>query len=123
MSITPPVNSFNNKLTPPMAYDLSNSEMIVPIKGILPCLLFLWAVNTPVQSQSVLHGKITDSKTQSAIPFVNLFFANTLIGTSANAEGEYTFPKAAYGKYDLVISCLGYERKQITIILVCRISK
>jgi hypothetical protein len=117
MSTTPLVNSLKMNCTTPMAYDLSNSEMIVLIKGTLLFLLFLWLVNTPAQSQSVLHGKITDSKTQAAIPFVNLFFVNTLIGTSANTEGEYTFPKAAYGKYDLVISCLGYERKQITVDL------
>jgi hypothetical protein len=62
-----------------------------------------------------IMGKVTDSLTKEAIPFVNLVLKGTAIGTTTNFEGEFTLETKV--KSDtLVFSCIGYKVKKIPII-------
>jgi len=56
-----------------------------------------------------LSGHISDNKTGKPIPFVNVFFNNTKIGTTSNVEGDYIIYNLDSGLYTLVISMVGYE--------------
>lgn len=59
--------------------------------------------------QASLSGKVLDRNTQQAVPFATVFFASTTFGSSANENGEYQILKVPKGKYDIIVSCVGYE--------------
>ncbi len=68
-----------------------------------------------VQAQNELSGRIIDSLTQAPVPFASVYFANTTIGTFTNDKGEFVFRNFASGKYDLIVSFLGYKTVQTSI--------
>ncbi|NND15386.1 MAG: carboxypeptidase-like regulatory domain-containing protein [Eudoraea sp.] len=73
------------------------------------CVLFVSVLG----AQSIrVEGFVLDSKTQEAIPYVNLSFLNTLKGTSTDEKGHYFIdvPTVLLEK-DVHISSLGYEEK------------
>ena len=74
---------------------------------IVPFLYFIHT-NALAQNQSV-SGHISDIKTGEPIPFVNVFFNNTTIGTTSDTEGNYRIAHLDSGLYTLVISMVGYE--------------
>lgn len=57
-------------------------------------------------------GVIRDSLSHEPLPYVNVFFANTSIGTSTNSKGEFILSGFPSGKYDLTISFVGYKTQQ-----------
>lgn len=66
-------------------------------------------------SQSALSGKVLDSLTHKPIPYVNVFFANTTIGTVTDTTGSFTIRNIPNGKYDLTFSFVGYSTIQFPI--------
>ena len=56
-----------------------------------------------------MTGKITNSQTGEPIPFANIFFAHTTIGTSSLVDGSFAITKIPVGKYDLVVEVVGYH--------------
>lgn len=62
-----------------------------------------------------LSGRVVDAETNEAIPFVNVFFANTSIGASTGADGDFSFGRFAPGKYDLTVTYVGYATFQQTL--------
>lgn len=67
------------------------------------------------KSQNVLTGKVTDSRTLEPVPFANVFFANTSIGTISNEKGEFVLQKFQSGKYDLIVSFMGYKTFEMSL--------
>jgi len=61
-----------------------------------------------------VRGSIIDSKTKEKIPFVNLLFEGTSIGTVSDFEGVF-FLETDEKAESLLISCLGYENKTISV--------
>ncbi len=59
-----------------------------------------------------IAGAVRDSLSQEPLPYVNVFFANTSIGTSTNSNGEFILSGFSSGKYDLTISFVGYKTQQ-----------
>ncbi|WP_394975768.1 carboxypeptidase-like regulatory domain-containing protein [uncultured Croceitalea sp.] len=55
-------------------------------------------------------GVVIDTKTKQPIPYVNLSFLNTLVGTSTNEEGKFSLeiPKTYLTK-EIHVSSLGYK--------------
>lgn len=66
----------------------------------------------PVASQNMLSGKVLDSLTREPIQYVNVFFANTSIGSVTDAHGEFEIRDFPSGKYDLTVSFVGYTTVQ-----------
>jgi len=54
-----------------------------------------------------VSGKVTDLKTNEALPYVNIRVLNKSTGTAANADGSYLL-KLVPGNYILVASYIGY---------------
>ena len=79
------------------------------MKNIFIILLFL---SFAVKAQYTLSGKVLDSDSKQPIPHVNVFFANTFIGTVTNEQGEFTIKNISSGKYDLTASMVGYNIAQ-----------
>lgn len=68
----------------------------------------LWLLAlTSVLAQGI-KGRITDAKTQTAIPGATIVVANTNLGATTDANGDYSL-KVNPGTYTLRVSFIGYE--------------
>ena len=66
-------------------------------------------------SQSILRGKVTDGKSGEPVPFANVFFSNTTMGSPTLENGTFEIKNIPNGKYDLTVSMVGYKRFQQAI--------
>lgn len=62
-----------------------------------------------------ISGVVRDAKTAEAVPFANVFIANTTKGTTTNEKGEYIISKIPYGTVIISVSFLGYAPARQTI--------
>lgn len=56
-----------------------------------------------------LSGKIIEANSKKPIAAASVYLSNTSIGCVSNNNGEFTLEKIPTGKYDLIVSCLGFE--------------
>jgi hypothetical protein len=61
-------------------------------------------------SQSTLSGSITDKQSAEPIPYANIYFAHTTLGTSTRTDGTFVIGRIPNGKYDLMVEVVGYQR-------------
>lgn len=66
-------------------------------------------------AQHKVTGKIVSAETQKPIPSASVFFSNTSKGSSTNDQGLFTIENIPDGRFDLVVSCLGYETSVQTV--------
>ncbi len=72
----------------------------------LPCLL---AVNGVLMAQeTVVQGKVTDASSGDPVPFVNVVFKGTSIGTATDFDGNFTL-KTNNATDSLIASYIGYK--------------
>jgi hypothetical protein len=79
---------------------------------MLACLFGLWI---SAKSQNVVTGTVLDSLTREPVPFANVYFANTSLGTYSSEDGKFTLKNFPDGKYDLTVSFVGYQTAQIAL--------
>ncbi len=60
-----------------------------------------------ISNKVLIAGYIYDTKTQAAIPYVNVFVKNSRVGTISDTSGYFIL--SATPKDTLIISCLGYK--------------
>ena len=61
------------------------------------------------QSSNIIKGKVVNDADNSAIVNCSVFINNTSKGTVTNASGEFELTNFSPGKYQLVVSSIGYE--------------
>ena len=61
-------------------------------------------------TQSVLRGKVSDGKNGEPVPFANVFFSHTTMGSPTLENGTFEIKNIPNGKYDLTVSVVGYKR-------------
>jgi hypothetical protein len=66
-------------------------------------------------AQNIITGQVVDSLTKKPVPFANVFFANTTIGTVTDTSGYFSIRNFPSGKYDLTVSFVGYNTYQKSI--------
>lgn len=66
-------------------------------------------------AQPALRGKVIAGDTKQPIHLANVFLSNTSIGTVTNAEGVFVLERFPQGRFDVVVSCIGYETYVTTI--------
>ena len=72
-------------------------------------ILVFFLVNTSLLAQkTIVNGKITDKNTGEVLPFVNVVFQNSKIGTSTDINGNYSLV-TYYPTDSLQVSSLGYR--------------
>jgi hypothetical protein len=76
---------------------------------ILLLILCLLSGGFTFSQHTSLSGKILDKNTQQAVPFATIFLASTTFGVSATEDGHYQIANIPKGKYDVIVSCVGYE--------------
>lgn len=65
-------------------------------------------------AQTVISGTVSSTKGEALIG-ANLYIENSYDGTSANAEGSFSFSTTLRGTQTLIVSSLGFEPQKITI--------
>lgn len=76
-------------------------------------LFFLVASVTALAQETIVKGKITDAASGDPIPFVNVIYQGTTIGTTTDFNGNYTIKTTTPGD-TLVASYIGYKpRKKV----------
>ena len=88
------------------------------IKALFPVLFFtlllLAELSAQSKSKSTISGRITDAETGAPMFGVNLFLANTTIGSTTWMDGTYIIENIPLGLYDLIVSHIGYKIKPLT---------
>ena len=77
------------------------------ISRLIYGFLFLFCINTFGQT---LKGKVVDALSKAPLESVSVYFNNTTIGTTTNAEGEFSIDYNDAVRSPLIISYLGYEK-------------
>ncbi len=88
-------------------------------RGVLPMLfkkecytflLFLLSFNCIAQQETIITGHVSEVGTNSGIPFVNIYFKGTFIGTVTDFDGNYSITTTT-PKDSIYISLIGYKSK------------
>jgi hypothetical protein len=78
---------------------------------LFPAVIFL-ILFTPIHAQITIHGKIVDEDSGTPLENVNVFLANTSLGTASGKNGEFIINNVPFGTYDIVFSYVGYETEK-----------
>lgn len=75
--------------------------------------------NPELQTQTI-RGAVVDRDSKITLPFANVVVLNTypLIGTTTDADGNFTFEDLPTGRYTLKASYVGYEEAVLSEILL-----
>ncbi len=80
------------------------------MKALACILLLLTACTTTICAQTyILHGSVTDSATGKGVIGASVFLSNTSIGTATGNDGSFTLHSVPHGRFDLIVSSLGYN--------------
>ncbi len=74
-------------------------------KIITPLIL----ISTLALAQNTVFGTITDRANGDALPGANVIFSGTSLGTAADGEGYFEINNVPNGKYEIMVSFIGYE--------------
>ncbi|KAA0261502.1 MAG: PEGA domain-containing protein, partial [Chlorobiota bacterium] len=77
-------------------------------------LLLLLSVVTVYGQNGSIGGKITDKKTESGLPGVNVILKGTYYGAATDVDGNFLIRNVAPGSYTVEISFIGYKTVQFT---------
>ena len=66
-------------------------------------------------AQNTVRGRVLDAQTKEALPFANVFFASTTIGSSTKEDGAFYFEGFPDGKYDLTVRIIGYQSYHLSV--------
>lgn len=66
-------------------------------------------------AQTDLGGKVLAADNKVPVASANVYISNSSIGTITDEKGQFVIRNFPAGRYDLVISCIGYETQVITL--------
>jgi len=84
--------------------------------SLLWVLAFLAGAGSVMAQKTKVHGYILDKQTNEPIPFVNIAFNQTKIGTSSNMEGHYSL-ESYYATDSLLVSSVGFIPQKVAVKL------
>jgi len=61
-------------------------------------------------AQIIIQGKVINEATGTPLQGTSIYFNNTTIGTSTNADGRFSLPLPEIENAELIISSVGYQR-------------
>ncbi len=71
----------------------------------------------PAASQTTLRGTVVDRETGTPLPGAHVFVAQSMVGTTTDAEGRFALRDLRSGAAHLVISMVGYATQKKTLLL------
>ncbi|MES2004776.1 MAG: carboxypeptidase-like regulatory domain-containing protein [Bacteroidota bacterium] len=78
-------------------------------------LLFFLLLSGLGQAQVSLNGQVLGADNKQPIASANVYLSNSSIGTITNEKGQFIIHNFPSGRYDLVVSCIGYVTQVITV--------
>lgn len=81
-------------------------------RKVLMTIVLLMTANF-VLAQGTIKGTIVDSKTKETVPFANVVAkqdGKQIRGTMTDFDGSFTIKPLNVGKYDIEVTCVGYNR-------------
>jgi hypothetical protein len=83
------------------------------IKATIACLILISGAS--LKSQTIINGIVIDSVTKEPLPFVNVVFNHSTVGTITDYNGSY-FLKTYTPTDTLVATCMGYENQKFKVV-------
>lgn len=62
-----------------------------------------------------IEGHVLDNKTHEPISYASILIKGTTIGTLSDKDGDFIFRELKEGDYTLVVSFVGYEKREYTL--------
>ncbi len=62
-----------------------------------------------IYSQNTLKGNVTNSETNEAVIFANIYFPELEKGSTTNENGDFTITNLPNGNFNIVVSSIGFE--------------
>ncbi|MBS1682349.1 MAG: carboxypeptidase-like regulatory domain-containing protein [Bacteroidetes bacterium] len=87
-------------------------KKLVLLVGIL--LTYLSCLS---QTLGSVQGSVRDATTREELPGANVYLANTSIGVATNNDGVFLLDNIPAGKYDLIVSMIGYKSYSKTMLI------
>ncbi|WP_295118398.1 carboxypeptidase-like regulatory domain-containing protein [uncultured Chitinophaga sp.] len=72
---------------------------------------------TDLFAQSRITGKVISEKDGAALPFASVFLSQTTLGDRTTEQGSFSINKIPNGRYELIVSYLGYEALVVPVML------
>lgn len=80
------------------------------------CIIGFLSFSSEAYTQvTKLMGRIVDIETKEPIPFANVYFKGTSIGTISDFNGDYSMEVSNVGD-SLTVSCIGYNPQSVVVI-------
>ncbi|RIV17374.1 carboxypeptidase-like regulatory domain-containing protein [Fibrisoma montanum] len=83
-------------------------KAVLTISVTLLLTQFNWA-------QTTIRGQVQNGNNQEALPFANVFLSGTTKGTMTDQNGSFTLLNVPSGKFDLIVSYVGFATLKTTI--------
>jgi hypothetical protein len=72
-------------------------------------IVILCSATATIAQNTAISGKVTDTQTNAALPFVSVYLSNTSFATQTDSLGRFRLSNIPTGKYSLVVSTVGYQ--------------
>ena len=86
------------------------------MKKLLVAFSFLTIVGITCSAQTTVNGKLMTKKGEP-IMFANIAIKGSFDGTSSNVNGEYSFITSEKGEHITMVSCIGYQTIEKSVVL------
>lgn len=91
------------------------------IRTYLTVFFTLVIIHLSAQPLQLLRGSVIDKASNAPVSFANVILLNTqpLLGGVTDTLGNFSIPNVPVGRYDLKITCIGYEDaivREVTVI-------
>jgi len=87
---------------------------IIPSFAVI-FLILSTSIGAQQNSQINIKGNVVDEETGAPLENVNVFLANTSIGTTTGKNGTFNIENTQLGTYDIIFSCVGYKTEKRSI--------
>lgn len=77
--------------------------------------LLIFILCTSSLFSQVIKGKVTDAESGKTLSFVSVFINNSSIGTTTDAEGNFTIASPSSQRFEIITSYVGYETHTTSI--------
>ena len=73
--------------------------------------------NTESGIKGQITGVVKDSTSGESLPGANILIKGTSLGTAADKDGKFVLPRMLPGTYTLVVTYIGYKKKEVKVKL------